>query len=75
MRGTVSKDSAVTYSPYNKKFYLGALNLENGADFTHADQFYTPIAKYNADRELGDGQIEFIDEGVTMARQAERAIR
>jgi len=74
-RGTVSKDSAVTYSPYNKKFYLGALNLEKGADFTHADQIYTPIAKYNEDRKLGDGQIEFIDEGVQMAKAAERAIR
>ena len=47
MRGTVSAGSSVTYSPYNKKFYLGALNLEKGADFTHADQIYTPIAKYN----------------------------
>ena len=75
MRGTVSQQSAVTYSPYNKKFYLGALNLENGADFTHADKLYTPLAKYNADRELGDGQIEFIDEGVQMAKAAERAIR
>jgi len=74
-RGTVSKDSAVTYSPYNKKFYLGALNLEKGADFTHADRLYTPLAKYDENRKLGDGQLEFIDEGVTMARQAERAIR
>ena len=74
-RGTVSKDSAVTYSPYNKKFYLGALSLEKGADFTHADSLYTPIAKYDETRKLGDGQIEFIDEGVQMAKAAERAIR
>ena len=75
MRGTVSAGSSVTYSPYNKKFYLGALSLEKGADFTHADQLYTPIAKYNEERKLGDGQIEFIDEGIKMARDAEKAIR
>ena len=75
MRGIVSKDSAVTYSPYNKKFYLGALSLEKGADFTHADSLYAPIAKYDETKELGDGQIEFIDEGIPMARSAERAIR
>ena len=56
------------------KFYLGAMNIEKGADFTHADSLYTPIAKYDANRKLGDGQIEFIDEGVQMALQAERAI-
>jgi len=80
-RGTVSKDSAMTYMPdlvdpkAGGKFYLGAMDLEKGADFTHADSIYTPIAKYDAKKKLGDGQIEFIDEGVTMARDAERAIR
>ena len=75
MRGTVSAGSSVTYSPYNKKFYLGAISLEKGADFTHADQLYTQIAKYNEERKLGDGQIEWIDEGIPMARSAERAIK
>ncbi|KKM79792.1 hypothetical protein LCGC14_1346340 [marine sediment metagenome] len=76
----VSKESAVSYMPgmdpvKGGKFYLGAKNIEKGADFTHADQYYTPLAKYDATRKLGDGQIEFIDEGVTMVREAERAIR
>ncbi len=80
-RGRVSQESAVTYMPdltdptAGGKFYLGAMDLEKGADFTHADSLYTPLAKYDAKKKLGDGQIEFIDEGVTMARQAERAIK
>ena len=57
------------------RFYLGAMNIEKGADFTHANSIYTPIAKYDANRKLGDGQIEFIDEGLPMLRSAERAIK
>ena len=80
-RGTVARNSAMTYMPdlvdptVGGKFYLGAMDLEKCADFTHADSIYTPIAKYIAKKKLGDGQIEFIDEGVTMARQADRAIK
>lgn len=71
---TVSKGSAVTFYPGTNKFYEGVLD-KKGWDFTHADRLHTPLAKYNPNRKLGDGQIEFIDAGVEMKRQAERAYR
>ena len=70
----VSKNSAVTYYPGTKKFYLGSLNIEKGADFTH-DGNYEKLAKMNPDKKIGDGRIEFIDSGVEMKRQAERQFR
>ena len=71
---TVSKNSAVTYYPGTKKFYTGSINIEKGADFTH-DQNYEAIAQWTPERKWGDGQIEFIDGGVEMKRQAERQFR
>lgn len=68
----------VTYSPYSRKFYQGALdkgrNDEFDADFGR-DRNYTAIAKFNPKRERGDGQLEFIDAGVEIRRQAERDFR
>ena len=68
----------VTYSPYTKKFYQGALDHgrddEWDANFAK-DKFYTAIAKFNPKRERGDGQLEFVDAGVDMRRQAERDYR
>ena len=70
----VSKNSAVTYYPGTKKFYTGSINIEKGADFTH-DRNYEAIAQWTPERKWGDGQIEFIDGGVEMKRQAERQFR
>lgn len=65
-------EKAVTL--FDNKFYLGAKNIEHGADFTH-DSSYEKLAIMNPDRDVGDGRIEFIDSGVEMVRQAERAYR
>lgn len=68
----------VTYSPYTKKFYQGA--LDHGRDDQWETNFakdsqYTAFAKFNPTRERGDGQLEFIDAGVELRRQAERDFR
>jgi len=64
------KNNAVTYSPFSKKFYVG--NLETDVDFGR-DQVYEPIAKFNPDKKLGDGRIEFTAHEIV--RQAERDYR
>ncbi len=74
MTAAESKGKAVTYFPGTRTFYQGALSVEKGADFTH-DGNYTKIAKWDQSRKWGDGQIEFIDGGVEMKRQAERSFR
>ena len=58
----------VTYSPYTKKFYVGAID-QPGVDFGR-DYGYQPIAKYHPELKRGDGQLESID--YEMFRQAER---
>lgn len=64
-------NTAVTYSPYTKKFYQGSQDRD-GVDFSR-DQNMTPLAKLNPDRELGDGRIEPIH--YETFRQAERDYR
>lgn len=64
------RETAVTYSPYTKKFYVGSLATD--ADFAK-DSHYEPIAKLNPDKPLGDGRIEFIAHEIV--RQAERDYR
>lgn len=66
----MTQQIAVTYSPYKKKFYAGA--LETGVDFDK-DQNYEPIAKLNPERKLGDGRLEFIAH--ELVRRAERERR
>ena len=63
--------SAVTFSPYTKKFYEGSWDKQD-TDFSK-DYGMTAIAKLNLDRELGDGRIEPIN--YETFRQAERAYK
>jgi len=65
------KDTAITYSPYNQKFYQGSWD-KSGVDFSR-DQGMTAIAKLNPGKELGDGRIEPIH--YETFRQAERDFR
>lgn len=68
----MSKPTAVTL--FNGTFYEGNLSIEKGADFTH-DSSYSKLAILNADRNIGDGRIEFVDAGIDTVRRAERAFR
>ena len=61
-------NTAITYSPYTKKFYSGAWDKE-GTDFSK-DYDMTAIAKLNVEKALGDGRIEPIN--YETFRQAER---
>jgi len=61
----------VTYSPYTRKFYVGAIDGDD-ADFGK-DQLYDPIAKYYPEKEKGNGQLEPLN--YEMYRQAERDYR
>ena len=63
--------SAVTYSPYTRKFYEGSWDKDD-TDF-RKDQGLTAIARLNIDRNLGDGRIAPID--IETFRQAERAYK
>jgi hypothetical protein len=60
------KSAKVTYSPYTRKFYVGAVQ---GNDFAH-ESHLEPIAKVNFDKELGDGRYEYLN--AELYRQAER---
>ena len=59
---------AITYSPYNHKFYQGSHDRD-GVDFSR-DQNMTPIAKLNPELKMGEGRIEPIH--YETFRQAER---
>ena len=63
--------SAVTYSPFTRKFYEGSWDKDD-TDF-RKDQGLTAIARLNIDRNLGDGRIEPIH--YETFRQAERAYK
>ena len=62
---------AITYSPYNRKFYMGSHD-KDGVDFSR-DSGMTPIARLNPNVEMGDGRIEPIH--YETFRQAERDYR
>lgn len=62
------KDTAITYSPYTKKFYQGSWD-KDGTDFSR-DYGMTALAKLNLDANIGDGRIEPIN--YETFRQAER---
>ena len=56
---------------FRNKFYLGVHDDPvHGFDYSHDD--YTPLARYNPDRKVGDGQIEILHHETW--RSAERAI-
>mgnify|MGYP003320983493 FL=1 len=67
----VKNDVAITYSPYNRKFYAGKFDGE-GTDFSK-DYGMEAIAKLNPDKEIGDGRIEAIS--YETFRSAERAFK
>ena len=67
----VKNDVAITYSPYNQKFYQGKFDGD-GTDFSK-DYGMTALAKLHPDKKLGDGRIEPIHHETF--RQAERAYR
>ena len=62
---------AITYSPYNQKFYQGKFDGD-GTDFSK-DQGMTAIARLHPDKKIGDGRIEQLH--YETFRQAERAFR
>ena len=62
---------AITYSPYNRKFYSGSHDRD-GVDFSR-DQNMMPIAKLNPELKMGEGRIEPIH--YETFRQAERDYR
>jgi len=62
---------AITYSPYNRKFYQGSHDRD-GVDFSR-DQNMIPIAKLNPELSMGEGRIEQIH--YETFRQAERDYR
>ena len=62
---------AITYSPYNRKFYSGSHDRD-GVDFSR-DQDMMPIAKLNPELKMGEGRIEPIH--YETFRQAERDYR
>ena len=67
----VKSDLAITYSPYNNKFYQGKFD-GNDTDFSK-DFGMTAIAKLHPDKNIGEGRIEPIH--YETFRQAERAFR
>ena len=67
----VKDNIAITYSPYNKKFYEGKFDGD-GTDFSK-DQGMTAIARLHPDKKVGDGRIEQLH--YETFRQAERAFR
>ena len=67
----VKDNIAITYSPYNQKFYQGKFDGD-GTDFSK-DYGMTALAKLHPDKKLGDGRIEPIHHETF--RQAERAYR
>ena len=67
----VKDNIAITYSPYNRKFYAGKFDGE-GTDFSK-DYGMEAIAKLHPDKKVGDGRIEAIS--YETFRSAERAFK
>jgi len=67
----VKDNIAITYSPYNRKFYAGKFDGD-GTDFSK-DYGMEAIAKLNPDKKIGDGRIEPIS--YETFRSAERAFK
>ena len=63
-----STSAKVTYSPYTRKFYVGAVQSQ---DFAHESSL-EPIAKVNFDKPVGDGRYEYLN--AELYRKAERHI-
>mgnify|MGYP003648447404 CR=1 FL=1 len=61
-------NTAITYSPYTKKFYEGSWD-QDGTDFSR-DYGMTALARLNLDADVGDGRIDPIN--YETFRQAER---
>jgi len=58
--------TSVTYSPYTGKIYQGSLKDE---DFSR-DTALPALARYNADRKMGDGRYEVVDMGADLYKKA-----
>ena len=66
----VKDNVAITYSPYNRKFYAGKFDGE-GTDFSK-DYGMEAIAKLNPDKKIGDGRIEPISYETFRSAEAAR---